>query len=79
MFAPQTLDIEPKTRSTRRPNIAVQEVAKLTAQLGKVGSNLNQIAKAANLGRTLSGMLEVELMALQELRPLLFKAMERKP
>jgi Bacterial mobilisation protein (MobC) len=39
----------PKTRSTRRPPIERELLAKALGQLGKVGSNLNQIAYAAHL------------------------------
>lgn len=53
----QTLQTEPRTRSTRRPSVERELLAKLLGQigavkgeLGKSGSNLNQIAHAANLG-----------------------------
>jgi len=39
----------PKTRSTRRPPIERETLAQLLGQLGKIGSNLNQLAKAANM------------------------------
>jgi len=39
----------PKTRSTRRPPIEREELARLLGHLGKVGSNLNQVAHAANI------------------------------
>lgn len=48
----QTLGTPPKTRSTRRPPIERELLAKLLGQIGKVGSNLNQLAHAANLDRT---------------------------
>ena len=38
----------PKTRSTRRPPVDRELLAKVLAQLGKIGGNLNQIAHAAH-------------------------------
>ena len=40
---------KPKARSTRRPPIERHLLAKTLGQIGKVGSNLNQIAHAANM------------------------------
>jgi hypothetical protein len=40
----------PKTRSTRRAPIERELLAKTQGHLGKIGSNLNQIARAANSG-----------------------------
>ena len=42
--------------------------ARLLGQLGKVGSNINQIAKAANAGRLLEASLEAALVDLAEMR-----------
>ncbi len=36
-------------RNVKRPSIDRELLAKLIAQLGKIGSNLNQIARAANM------------------------------
>jgi hypothetical protein len=44
----QILETPSKVRSIRRPSIEVKAVAGLTAQLGKIGSNLNQIAHDLN-------------------------------
>ena len=41
--------LAPKTRSTRRPPIEKEALARLLGHLGKVGSNLNQVAHAANI------------------------------
>jgi len=43
-------DAKRETRTTRRPPIEKGLAAKILAQLGKVGSNVNQIARAANMG-----------------------------
>jgi hypothetical protein len=39
-----------QTRGTHRPSIERELAARILAQLGKLGSNVNQIARAANLG-----------------------------
>ena len=59
---------KPKTRSVRTAPIEKELLAKVLGQLGKIGSNLNQIAHAANLGR--SENVEVS-EATKELRALL--------
>ena len=38
-------------RSVRRPPVEKELLAKVLGQLGKAGSNLNQVARAANLGK----------------------------
>ncbi len=43
----------------------LDQLAKLRAELGKQGSNLNQIAHAANLGKRLDSMLEILLELMQ--------------
>jgi hypothetical protein len=43
------LDVEPP-RARRRPAVEAVQVARVLAQLGKVGSNLNQLAHKANSG-----------------------------
>ncbi|TXI24140.1 MAG: plasmid mobilization relaxosome protein MobC [Nitrosomonas sp.] len=40
----------PTTRARRRPPIEAQLLGNLLAQLGKIGSNLNQIARGINQG-----------------------------
>jgi hypothetical protein len=64
----QSLGTPPKTRSTRRAPVEKEMLAKALGQLGKVGGNLNQLARAANLDRT----YRVEIMdATAEIRALL--------
>lgn len=53
-------------RAQRRPAVEVQAVARLLGQLGKIGSNLNQLAHYANAGRNLALAHAVE-PALREL------------
>ncbi len=64
----------PKTRSRRRPLADVAALARTLGQLNKVGSNINQVARAINLGETplaheihdsLSGIREI-LAAIRE-------------
>lgn len=43
----------PTTRATRRPTVAVKLLGGLLAQIGKIGSNLNQIARQLNQGAAL--------------------------
>ena len=45
----------PAPRQMRRPQIERKELAKLLGELGKIGSNLNQLAKASNQGLTVYG------------------------
>ncbi|HUA76338.1 MAG TPA: plasmid mobilization relaxosome protein MobC [Acetobacteraceae bacterium] len=40
----------PRPRQVRRPPVERRELARLLGQLGHIGGNLNQIAKAANSG-----------------------------
>jgi hypothetical protein len=40
----------PLMRSRRRPSIQVLALARLLAELNKIGSNINQLARCANMG-----------------------------
>jgi len=40
----------PLMRSRRRPSIQVLTLARLLAELNKIGSNINQLARCANMG-----------------------------
>lgn len=60
---------KPTTRAVRRPTVAVQLLGGLLAQIGKIGSNLNQIARQLNQGATLP-LTEIET-ALAEHRQIL--------
>jgi hypothetical protein len=69
----------PGPRAVRRPPIERTELARLLGHLGKVGSNINQLAYAYNRDRTLPGL--PELLAVRqdvgELRDALMKALGR--
>src|SRR5205085_11172330 len=69
----------PPGRAPRRPGIEEQAVARLLAALGKIGSNLNQLAKYAHLGRTLENSLEETLRDVREMRLACLQALGREP
>jgi hypothetical protein len=69
----------PDARAPKRPSADLQAVARLLGELGKIGSNLNQIAKHANAGRLTEGLLEVALRDLLELRLACLQALGREP
>ena len=49
-YARQVLLGAPAPRQVRRPPIERRELARLLGELGRVGANLNQLAKRANQG-----------------------------
>jgi Bacterial mobilisation protein (MobC) len=67
----------PAPPSRHRPSVDHEAVAKLLGALGKIGGNVNQIAKLANMGRSeldipelkmaLRGLAELRLVCLQAL------------
>ena len=66
-------------RAVRRPPIERKELARLLGHLGKVGSNLNQLAHAFNRDRRIPGLADLTAMRQQigELRDALMKALGR--
>lgn len=70
---------KPKTRSTRRAPIERETLAKTLGQLGKIGSNLNQIAHAAHLGQFEKYEMLATVTQLKATLPLLLEALGRKP
>ncbi len=68
----------PKTRSTRRAPIERELLAKSLGQLGKIGSNLNQLAHAANVNRTQRAQIMTTVAELRDLLPSIFEALGRK-
>ena len=48
-YARQVLLGAPQPRQVRRPPVERRELARLLGELGHVGSNLNQIARVANM------------------------------
>ena len=67
-------------RAVRRPPIERKELARLLGHLGKVGSNLNQLAYAYNRERRIPGLAELTAMLQQvgELRDALMAALGRE-
>lgn len=71
----QSLSSKPKTRSTRRAPVEKELLAKAVGQLGKIGSNINQIAHAAHLDIRQHDELDVALAELRALSPMLLNAL----
>lgn len=70
----------PTTRAMRRPVVQQVILSRLTAELGRSGSNLNQIARAMNSGETV--VIDQIQSALAEHRQILAAVIEtlgRKP
>ncbi len=69
----------PGPRAVRRPPVERKELARLLGHLGKVGSNINQLAYAYNRSGTLPGFPEMLAIRREvgELREALIKALGR--
>lgn len=59
----------PPPRASRRVTVDHEAVARVLAALGKIGSNINQLAKQANMGRPELNIEELK-MALRDLAEL---------
>ena len=69
----------PVPRQSKRPSVETQELANLLGHIGKVGNNLNQIARAANMNIPYERRaLQEELKALKEIRQDIKKALGKK-
>lgn len=78
-FARSVLLSAPAPRAVRRPTIEAETVGRLLGELGKVGGNLNQIARSLNAGQGLSPVaLEAALRDLSEVRAACLAALGRK-
>lgn len=64
-------------RAVRRPPAERAELARILAQLGKIGSNVNQIAKAIHTTRNLPSWSELAVMRddIGQMRAALMKAL----
>ncbi len=63
---------------TRRPPVEKALLAQALGQLGKIGSNLNQIAHRSNMGREpMDGLMEAELIQLRQVRDAIMGALGR--
>ncbi len=68
----------PKTRSTRRAPIERETGAKILGQLGKIGSNMNQIAHSAHLGLGVEALFVGTMKDLRATLPVMLEALGRK-
>lgn len=69
----------PKRRS-RTPSVDMVALARLLGELGKVGSNVNQIARHMNTGEAVEQEeLRRALDAVSDIRAAVLEAMGRKP
>lgn len=67
-------------RQVRRPPVERRELAQLLGELGKIGSNLNQLAKATNQGLVVyQTEILVALGGLNVVREAILKALGREP
>jgi hypothetical protein len=79
-YARQLVLAAPPPRQGRRPSADKAELARLVAHLGKIGANLNQIARAGNAGAGVDGVaLAEELADLAKARALIRAALGRAP
>ena len=71
----------PAPRARRRPSIEAEALGRLLGDLGKVGSNLNQIAHHMNAGRNevSPAAMEAALSEVADIRAAILEAMGRKP
>ena len=79
-YARQLLLGAPTPRQVRRPPIERQELARLLGQLGRIGSNLNQLAHAANSGLPVARIdIADALNGLRAMRDAILAALGRSP
>jgi hypothetical protein len=79
-YARKVLLDAPPPRGARRPPIERRELVRLLGELGKVGSNINQLARQANAGHTVVRHdLLIALGDLQAMRDALLTALGRDP
>jgi hypothetical protein len=72
------LNAEPP-RAARRPSVELQAAARVLAALGKIGSNINQLAHYAHQGKFHSEEIDMALRDLAELRIACLKALGQEP
>ena len=79
-YVRQTLLGAPAPRQMRRPTVEKKELARLLGELGKIGGNLNQLAKAVNTGILVyGGEIDAALGGLAQLKDAILKALGRAP
>lgn len=80
-FARAVLLGSPEPRARRRPPVEVREIARLFGEIGKIGSNVNQLAHHANAARALPKLSELRSINfyLMEMHDALMRALGREP
>ena len=79
-YGRQVLLSAPAPRQVRRPPVERRELARLLGEVGKLGSNLNQIAKAVHMGQLVyTGELDSALAGVLEVRAAILRALGREP
>lgn len=66
-------------RAARRPPVELEAAARVLAALGKIGSNVNQLAHYAHQGKFHSEEIDEAMRDLKELRIAILKAMGQEP
>jgi hypothetical protein len=78
-YARQVLLAAPPPRQARRPPVEKADLARVLAHIGKVGSNLNQLAHLGNAGAGVDGVaLAAELGELAVVRAAIMAALGRQ-
>ncbi len=79
-YARQAMLGAPAPRQVRRPPVERKELARLLGELGKIGGNLNQLARAANSGILVYGNeIDAALGELRAMRGAVLRALGREP
>ena len=79
-YARQALFGAPQPRQVRKPPVERRELVRLLGEIGHIGSNINQLAKAANTGVLVyEGELTSAGRAIIEMRDALLSALGRMP
>ena len=70
----------PAPRQVRRPPVERRELARILGELGKIGGNLNQLARAVNSGTDVDTTeIDAALASLPEVKDAILKALGRSP
>lgn len=69
----------PPPRAARKPTADLKAIARLLTELGKIGGNINQLAKHANAGRFQSDSIELAMRAMLECRTAILQAVGKEP
>ena len=79
-YARQVLLGAPAPRQVRRPPVERRELVRLLGELGKIGGNLNQLAKSVHSGIVVyTGEIDTVIASLLEVRNAILAALGRAP